>query len=337
MQKSQTVSIVASRMDQHESFPAPNKIQKGLPQQKSIEVLKEENDNEWRRIETVHNNANLSDGDNETNLDQHALQIALEAEIELLANAPTPSVKDAILDGITMHKSLVSNELSSELVDLRRTEAFIDRQISNLKESINERSKFLNEQKIISQHFKDKRQDFQSTTYLGNSDGSENDLEKAKVDNEWLRDALRLFSDVISEYQENKAYEVAANKKPKSEFPYLDRASHLLEDEQFSETQSFFGPTDLKRKLHLINHNNNYHDDNGDKNDNDYNGRPIKCTFRELTHMLITRRINNPDDPFIALSPDVKDSHFVNLLVKSGVAERHSRDSTLLRLLDLTR
>ena len=93
-------------MDQHESFSPPKKIRKGLPQPISTEILQERNADEWSRIELVHKNVNEDDGDNETNLDECALQIALEAEIELLAHAPIPSVKEEILKGITMHKSL---------------------------------------------------------------------------------------------------------------------------------------------------------------------------------------------------------------------------------------
>ena len=52
---------------------------------------------------------------------------------------------------------------------------------------------------------------------------------------------------------------------------------------------------------------------------------------------LARRRINNPDDPFIILTAENLMSHAVELLIQSGVAERHPDDESLLQLLDLTR
>ena len=292
-----------------------SQLQKNIPQAPSIESIRAENDEIWQRIRRVHSRVEAEDGSDDTNnIDQYALQIALESEIELQKNVPIPSAREAVSEGIRMHASLVSQEISNDLKDLAYTEAVLDRRIKSLLNDLHEREQFFKETTLLYEKVKDQHGN-QNEVKVCNENKEEVLMKKAKEDNQWLREALIKFSDVIKNDQKKATLEDHASSKLSS-FPYLSQASEL----------------ECKKRPA----NNRICKDQAKRCKTDVNETTPALNLNEMIDKLVRRKIQNPDDPYVILSKVDSESYVVDLLLRSGVVERHEDNNCLLRLYDLS-
>ena len=326
---------------------------KKLPTPPSIEDLRVDNVKRWRQIEQLHESTNASPIDevsrhDDEGLSAHPLEIALEAEIELLANTPIPSVLESLSEAISLHETLVTHELDETLAQLVQSEFVLDRVIVRIRQHLHEMEQFMNEHEQIYESLQSRRCDNRKDDRR-NRMNDDDALTRAREENQWLCEAMESFSAKMHEQHEQRSI---PNKKAVNEWAYLSRSKNEKQLDSAGTTDvgaisPAMGPlTSKKRKRGSI--HAGIHDDSSstfnraqssDIRSPTINGkRNSDISLYRLLDDLIRRLMSNPDDPFIAINVDEKGpstKKMIHSLIERGVIECHPDDSNLIQLVDL--
>jgi len=338
-------------MSKRRSDKAPKSCT-SFPPVPPIEKLRADNENTWSQIEQLHKSTNSSPNDevslhDDESLTAHPLEIALEAEIELLANTPFPSVLETLSEAVALHGTLVSQELDESLASLIQTEAVLDRVIIRIRQNLNEMEQFMDEHEQICKSLHSRAFENRKDDKKGRLNGDDA-LKRAREEKQWLCDAMESFSTLIAEQYKQRS---TPDEESANEWAYL--SSSKRDKQLYSATTTgvggitqAMGPLTSKKRKRYPSPVDNQIDpaltSSEVRSSDTPQSKERKCTsgisLYRLLDDLIRRLISNPDDPFIVLNMDEEGSstkNMIHMLIQSGVIERHPDDSNLIQLVDL--